>query len=358
MNRDSLKLTAYFGERDRVNGKFLADALSDIFSRHRLHTSVVLRGVTGFGLKHHLRSDRLLTLSEDLPLVSAAVDGSMAIEAALAEVSKLRFDGLVTLERATLLTGRSEPIGPKSGEGPGAKLTVYLGRHERVGDQQGYERVVGLLHEAGLEGAIALLGVDGTLHGKRQRAAFLARNEMVPLMIVAVGSRARVAQALPSVGKMLPRAPMTVERIEVCKREGELIAPPRPLPGRDRGGLEIWQKLMVYTGEHDRYDGAPLHERLIRELRGAGAAGATSLRGIWGFHGAREPHGDRFWQLTRRVPIVTVIVDEPERVRRWFAIADRLTRETGVVTSEIVPGFRATAPDFYRGGLRLAEKIA
>jgi PII-like signaling protein len=36
----------------------------------------MLRGAEAFGLKHHLRTDRVLTLSEDLPLVSVAVDTS------------------------------------------------------------------------------------------------------------------------------------------------------------------------------------------------------------------------------------------------------------------------------------------
>ena len=35
---------------------------------------MLLRGADGFGRKHHLRTDRLLTLSEDLPLVAVAVD--------------------------------------------------------------------------------------------------------------------------------------------------------------------------------------------------------------------------------------------------------------------------------------------
>ena len=69
MSEDGLKLTTYFGERDRAGGGFLADALIDIYARHELRTSLVLRGVEGFGLKHQLRTDRLLTLSEDLPLV-------------------------------------------------------------------------------------------------------------------------------------------------------------------------------------------------------------------------------------------------------------------------------------------------
>jgi PII-like signaling protein len=114
---------------------------------------------------------------------------------------------------------------------------------------------------------------------------------------------------------------------------------------------------MVYTGEQSRDQGEPLHQRLVRELRRAGAAGATSLRGIWGYHGAHQPHGDSFWQLQRRVPILTVIVDTPSRTKEWFSIVDRLTSQTGLVTSEIVPAFRATGPAVERGGFRLARRV-
>ncbi|MBV9943551.1 MAG: DUF190 domain-containing protein [Solirubrobacterales bacterium] len=74
-----------------------------------------------------------------------------------------------------------------------------------------------------------------------------------------------------------------------------------------------------------------------------------------GYHGDHRPHGDSFWQLRRRVPVVTVIVDTPERVAGWFALVDEVTRETGLVTSEMVPAFRATGPALNRGGLRLAH---
>jgi PII-like signaling protein len=45
------------------------------------------------------------------------------------------------------------------------------------------------------------------------------------------------------------------------------------------------------------------------------------------------------------VPVVTIIVDTPERIRAWFAVVDDLTDETGLVTSEMVPALRAHAPD-------------
>jgi PII-like signaling protein len=358
VNDDCLKLTTYFGERDRANRGFLADALIDIYARQELQTSLVMRGVQGFGLKHHLRSDRLLTLSEDLPLVTVAVDSRERIEAALRDVDDLRFRGLVTLERARMLTGRIEPLELPADLDEATKLTVYVGRQERVGSRAAYEAVVDLLRHRGVAGATVLLGVDGTAHGARQRAKFFGRNAAVPLMVIAVGDGPRIAGALPELGTMLARPLITLERVRVCKRDGQKLAAPSHLPQSDPTGLGIWQKLMVYAGEQAQHRGHPLYLALIRRLREAGAAGATSLRGIWGYHGDHPPHGDSFWQLRRRVPVVTVIVDTPERISRWFTIVDKLTAETGLVTSEMVPAFRATSAEVARGGLRLAKRMS
>lgn len=358
MNDDGLKLTTYFGERDRAGGGFLADAFSDVYARHALQASLIVRGVEGFGLKHQVRTDRLLTLSEDLPLVSVAVDTRPRIEAALADVTRLRFDGLITLERARLLTGRVEAARLPGADDQATKLTIYVGRDERAGPAPAHRVIVDLLHRHRVDGATVLLGVDGTAHGVRRRATFFGRNAEVPLMIIAVGDGARIGQALPELGASLARPLMTVERVRVCKRDGARLAPPHHLPGTDASGLGMWQKLMVHAGEQSRHAGRPLHLALIRALREAGAAGATSLRGIWGYSGEHDPHGDSFWQLRRRVPVLTVTVDTPERTRDWFAIIDELTDETGLVTSEMVPALRATGPDLVRGGLRLARRPA
>jgi PII-like signaling protein len=316
VNADCLKLTTYFGERDRVGDRVLADALIDIYARHELATSLVMRGAEGFGAKHQQRTDRLLSLSEDLPLVTVAVDTRGRIEAAHAEVAALEFDGLVTLERCALFEFREALAARDPSEELGStKLTVYLGRRARPG----YRAVVEFLHARGVEGATVLLGVDGTAHGARARATFFGRNEDVPVMIIAVGDGGRIAGLLPELGALLERPLITLERVQICKRDGARLAEPE---GRN--------KLMVYGG-------APLAGELVRRLRRAGAAGATSLRGIWGYHGDHAPHGDTRRQLRRHVPVVTVIVDTPERTARWFPIVDELTAETGLVTSEIVP---------------------
>ncbi|MEA2299448.1 MAG: hypothetical protein QOF77_2384 [Solirubrobacteraceae bacterium] len=358
MSDDCLKLTTYFGERARAGGRFLADALIDVYARNELQVSLVMRGALGFGIKHSVRTDRLLTLSEDLPMVAVAVDTRPRIEAALREVDELHLGGLVTLERARMLTCQAGGLElPDELLREAVKLTVYVGRHQRLGGRPAHQAIVELLRERGVDGATVLLGVDGTVHGRRLRAGFFAANAEVPLMVVALGAAESVAAAGAELAAWLPRPLMTLERVRVCKRDGRRLAQPRQLSETDGGGRPMWQQLTVYAGEASRHRGRPLAPQLVRALREAGAAGATSLRGVWGYHGDHQPHGDRFWALRRHVPAVTVIIDTPGRSRRWFEIVDRLTDETGLVTSEMVPAYRAAAPGLLTGGLELAGEM-
>ena len=353
---DGLKLTTYFGERQRVQGRFLADVQLDLFGRHGLATSVLMRGAEGFGLKHHLRSDRLLSLSEDLPLVSVAVDTRPRIEAVLDELRSVQRTGLITLERARLLRGELggglDGVTLPEELHEATKLTVYVGRRARVNRVPAYVAVCDLLHRRGIAGATVLLGVDGTAHGERRRARFFAGNDDVPMMIIAVGSGDRIAAVLPALGALLARPLVTLERVRVCKRGGELVERPPALPGTDADGMALWQKLMVYTSESALHDGQPVHRAIVQRLRRSGARGATALRGVRGFAGDDAPHGDRLLQLGRRVPVLTVVVDAPERIASSFAVVDELTGGHGVVTSELVP---AAAGGADGDGLRLAR---
>jgi len=63
----------------------------------------VLRGIAGFGSRHHFRSDQSLSLSEDPPLAVIAVDTRTVIEGLLDPLRAIEQRGLVTLERARLL---------------------------------------------------------------------------------------------------------------------------------------------------------------------------------------------------------------------------------------------------------------
>lgn len=361
------KLSVYFGERSRVRGRLVADELMDLYGRRQTQLSLLMRGAQGFGAKHRLRTDRLLTLSEDLPLVAVAVDLHERVRMLLDDLAALPGQGLVTVETARMLIAgqaglpvheHGEPAAddaPSAGDdAPSArrdvqpsvplprpcealKLSVYIGRHERVGRRPAFAAACQLLYERKVAGASVLLAVDGTRHGQRERARFFARNEHVPMMVLAVGDGTEIKAAVTELEHMLPRAMFTLEQVRVCKRDGELLQAPHGDEQVEEHATPVLQKLTVVTSEAARHEGRPVHLELVRRLRATRLAGATSLRGMWGFHGDHPPHGDRLLSLRRHVPVITTVIDSPERIAQAFPLVDRLTAERGLVTSELVP---------------------
>ena len=355
MSERCVKLTAYLGERDRADGELLADELLSLYERRRVRASVVVRGAEGFGRLHHVRTERLLSLSEDLPVLVTALDAPERIESLLADVLAVKRRGLLTLERARLLTETNVELGPADRDAGGLKLTAFVGRRERVGSRTAFVAACELLRSHGIAGASVLLGVDGTREGRRTRARFLSRNADVPMSVIAVGGGERIAAVVPELARLLRRPLMTVERVRVCKRDGELLATPHELAGADARGRALWQKLTVFSSHDATHAGRSLHLEIVRRLRTGDAAGVTCVNGVWGFHGEHAPHGDRLLQLRRHVPVLTISVDTPERAARSFAAIDELTREHGLVTSEVVPAMQAQSTDALIGALELAE---
>ncbi len=344
---DYLKLTTYFGERLRHGDRFLSDALLDLYADNVVAISVVLRGIASFGPHHVLRTDQTLSASEDSPIAVIAVDTADKMAGLADSVATMVTRGLVTLERARF--GGSPP--PEA-----AKLTVYVGRQDRADGRPAHRAVCEVLHRLGFAGASVFLGVDGTARGQRQRAHFFSRNIGVPVMIIAVGTGPQVTAAVPELENLLREPIFTIERAQLCKRDGELLARPATLPSVDDRGRALWQKLMVYTSEAALHNGTPIHRAIVAHLRDSRAAsGATVLRGIWGFNGDHEPHGDRWFQLARRVPVTTIVVDAPDRIATSFDVIDELTSEHGLVTCELVPALVSIDGDDRRGGTELAR---
>ncbi len=269
---DALKLSVYLGEREHVGGRLLADQLIEIYARHGLDTSLLLRGIEGFGIKHGCRASACSRSLKTCRSLALAVDRPERIEAALGDVREVSGHGLITLERARSAgRGRARAaLAPRRRDGQADPVRRPSGASRRAARARRRGRV---LHRHGLGGASVLLGLDGTAHGARRRARLPAPNGQVPMMIISVGEERALARALPELRTLLERPPMLLERVLVCKRDGVLLAEPHQPPIAAGPGLAYWQKLVVYTSEDVRHGGAPLYSALVRRLRREGAAG-------------------------------------------------------------------------------------
>ena len=95
------------GESDKWHGRALYEALVELFRKEGLSGATVLRGVAGYGSTSRLHTDKILRLSQDLPVVVEVVEDSERIERLLPKLDEMIGGGLITLERVRVILYRS-----------------------------------------------------------------------------------------------------------------------------------------------------------------------------------------------------------------------------------------------------------
>ena len=96
----------HIGESDKWHGKSLHEAIVELLRREGFSGATVLRGVGGYGGTSTYHTDKILRLSQDLPIVIEIVDAPEKIEAFMPDLEAMVGDGLITLERAEVLLYR------------------------------------------------------------------------------------------------------------------------------------------------------------------------------------------------------------------------------------------------------------
>jgi uncharacterized protein len=97
----------HIGESDRWHGKPLYDAIVELLRREKFSGATVLRGVGGFGSSSVYHTDKIMRLSQDLPIVIEVVEFAERIEKMLPQLDEMIGGGLVTLEKVRVILYRS-----------------------------------------------------------------------------------------------------------------------------------------------------------------------------------------------------------------------------------------------------------
>ena len=110
---ESQLLRIYVGDGDRHDGHLLYEAIVRKAHDMGMAGATVLHGTMGFGAHSRLHTAKLLRLSEGLPVLVEIVDRPEKIEAFLPELDAMVEEGLVTLEKVTVVTYRHGEIGAR-----------------------------------------------------------------------------------------------------------------------------------------------------------------------------------------------------------------------------------------------------
>jgi PII-like signaling protein len=106
----ALRLTIFVGESDQWHHKPLYTEIVHRAHKAGLAGATVLRGVEGYGASNLIHTVRILSLSEDLPMVIVVVDVEEKIRAFLPQLDKLIDEGLVIVDPVEVIryVGRTQ----------------------------------------------------------------------------------------------------------------------------------------------------------------------------------------------------------------------------------------------------------
>lgn len=91
-------LRIFIGESDQWHHKPLYHEIVEMARREGMAGATVLRGIEGFGAHSRIHTTRILSLSEDLPLVVEVVDTTEKVRTFLERIDPMIGEGLVTVE--------------------------------------------------------------------------------------------------------------------------------------------------------------------------------------------------------------------------------------------------------------------
>jgi PII-like signaling protein len=99
-------MRVHIGESDRWHGKPLYQAIVELLRLEKFSGVTVLRGVGGYGSSSVYHTEKILRLSQDLPIVVEVVESNERIEAILPRLDEMIGGGLVTLEKVRVILYR------------------------------------------------------------------------------------------------------------------------------------------------------------------------------------------------------------------------------------------------------------
>jgi len=97
----------HIGESDKWHGKPLHEAIVALLRREGFSGATVLRGVGGYGGSSIYHTDKLLRLSQDLPVIVEVIETQERIDQILPRLDQMVEGGLITLEKVRVILYRA-----------------------------------------------------------------------------------------------------------------------------------------------------------------------------------------------------------------------------------------------------------
>ncbi len=100
------RIRIYIDEDDKYKGRPTADVIVEEAHKIGLAGATVFRGLCGFGANSHIHTNKILRLSENLPVVVEIIDHPKRLTPLLQSLDEILTEGMMTREPVEVILYR------------------------------------------------------------------------------------------------------------------------------------------------------------------------------------------------------------------------------------------------------------
>jgi PII-like signaling protein len=217
-------------------------------------------------------------------------------------------------------------------QGPGKKVTIYVGEAVKHKHEPVFIAVLNYLFYHGVSGATVLRGAAGFGSDHHlQMARFVETSLNLPIKIEFVETAAKVEEILPKLLELVDQGLVEIHDTTIVKAPGA-SEPAAVAPATLTGKAKL---MRIFLGEHDKWRGKPLHEAIVESLRAHDIAGATVYRGISGYGAQSRIHKEKRMRLSSDLPIMISVIDEEAKLRAYLPTLEEMFDDGLIALSDV-----------------------
>lgn len=220
------KVTIYVGQDHQYHGESVYAAILEFLFYHKVSGASVTRGIAGFGADHQMHTDRVLALTENLPMKVEFIDTPEKVEQLLPKLHEMAGTGLIEVQDTTVVkisgtaqqAASQEVTPPLKREGKAKLMRIFIGENDKWNGKPLYRALVESMRANDIAGVTVYQGILGYGANRRiHKDTALNLSHDRPVMMTVVDTEERLRAFLPALDGMVQQGLVVFSDVDVIK---------------------------------------------------------------------------------------------------------------------------------------------
>jgi PII-like signaling protein len=220
------KVTIYVGQDQKYHRDSVYAAILEFLFYRKVSGATVTRGVAGFGADHHMSTDRILALAENLPMKVEFIESAEKVAELLPKLHEMVGTGLIEIQDTTIVKpSQSSKQAAGQASAPGLKhaqtaklMRIFVGENDKWNGKPLHTALLESMRANDIAGVTVYQGILGYGANRRMhKDSALHLSHDRPMMLSVVDSEERLRAFLPLLDDMVQQGLVVFSDVDVIK---------------------------------------------------------------------------------------------------------------------------------------------